>query len=277
MPYRENHLSAPDGTRLFERGWLPEGGARAVVTVVHGFTEHSGRYQWFAEQLNARGYAVYAADLRGHGRSEGPQCYIVSFDEYLNDLDAVLADVRRRQPGNPIFVFGHSMGGLIVALYSVLRKPEVRGIVVSGAVLRVGAEVYPILRRMARFVSRFFPRIRLVRLGSGYISRDPAVLADFRNDPMVFLGRFPIRTGAEILRAVALLSQQMEAVRLPLLIMHGTADRACDCEGGRELYRRAASEDKTLRLYEGLYHAIFWEPERAQVMADLIEWLDART
>jgi acylglycerol lipase len=277
MPYCEDHYPGCDGTRLYERCWLPETDARAAVAIVHGFTEHSGRYARIAERLNSHGYAVYATDLRGHGHSDGELCFIRRFDQYLDDLDLTLDRVRRRALGKPVILFGHSMGGLIVGLYAAARQPDLRGLVLSSAVLRVGDEVFPILRRLAGVASWAFPRLRLVRLGSGYLSRDPQAAAEFRDDPLVFKDRFPVRTGAEMLRAVRRLSARMESLTLPLLILHGTGDIACNCEGSRELHRRAASADKTLHLYEGLYHAIFWEPDRERVLSDLLQWLDART
>jgi alpha-beta hydrolase superfamily lysophospholipase len=276
MPHHEDQILAADGASLYYQGWLPEVDARAAIVAVHGFTEHGGRYAHIAERLNQRGYAVYAMDLRGHGRSEGPRCFIRSFDQHLDDFDRMLANVRRREPGKPIFLFGHSMGGLIVTLYTIRRQPEAQGLIVSAAVLRIGDKAFPWLRHLAGAVGCLLPNLRVVRLGARYLARDPQAAADYVNDPLVFHGRFPARAGAEMLRAAELARGQLEAVRLPLLVLHGTADVACDCEGSRELYRRAASADRTLRLYDGFYHAIFWEQDRERVIGDLVEWLDAR-
>jgi acylglycerol lipase len=276
MLHHVDHFLAEDNLRLHYQCWRPEAGAKAAVVAVHGFTEHGGRYAQIAERLQRRGYAVYAMDLRGHGHSEGPRCYIRTFDQHLDDFGRMLDRVRQCETGKPIFLFGHSMGGLIITLYAIRRQPEVRGMVVSGAVLRVGDKAFPWLRHLAGAVGCLLPGLRVVRLGARYLARDPQAVADYVNDPLVFHGRFPVRAGAEMLRAAELARGQMEAVCLPLLILHGTGDVACDCEGSRELYCRAASADKTLRLYEGYYHAIFWEPEREQVMSDLVEWLEAR-
>jgi acylglycerol lipase len=277
MPPLEDSFLSHDGTRLFERRWLPEADVRGVVAMVHGFTEHSGRYATLAAELNQRGYAVFALDLRGHGRSEGPRCFVRSFDEYLADLDIFLARVCRQAPDRPLFLFGHSMGGLMVALYAITRQPHLQGLVLSGAALKAGDRVFPVLRRLAGVVGWLLPRLRVVRMGFGYFSRDPQAVAAFRNDPLVFHDRFPARTGAEMLRAMRLVSLRMEEVRVPLLILHGTGDIPCDCQAAKELYCRAASSDKTLRLYDGLYHALLWEPEREMVLADLAAWLDARS
>jgi len=277
MPHHETHFTARDGLNLFEQCWLPEGQSRAVVVLVHGINEHSGRYARLADDLNRRGYAVYALDLRGHGRSDGDRALIRSFDEYLDDLELLIGRVAAREPGKPLFLFGHSMGGAIAALLTITRPTPARGLVLSAPAVLIAGNLFPVLRRLAAFFSVVWPTLRVTRMGCRFISRDPAVVAAFKNDPLVFHGRFPVRTGAEILRAANRLQTSMEAVRLPLLILHGTADFVTDPNGSRQLYAGAASADKTLRLYPGLYHEVLSEPEREQVLADLLAWLDART
>jgi acylglycerol lipase len=275
MPHGEARFSAGDNLTLYEQWWLPEAGARATVALVHGFTEHSGRYARLAEDLNRRGYAVRALDLRGHGRSEGERCFVRSFDEYLADLDAWLGRMGGQGDQRP-FLFGHSMGGTVAALYAIARQSDVRGLILSAPAVKVAGDVFPVLRRLAWIVSPLLPRLRLVRLGSRYISRDAEVVSAYRSDPLVFHERFPVRMAAEIMRAARRIARQAESLRLPLLVMHGTGDRACDYEGSRELCRRAGSADKTLRLYEGLYHEILSDPERGKVLEDMVGWLDAR-
>ena len=276
MSHHEDRFIARDGLRLYEQWWLPDAEPAAAVVVVHGINEHSGRYARLADDLNRRGYAVYAMDLRGHGRSEGARVLVRSFDEYLDDVEMLLDCVAGRQPGKPLFLLGHSMGGAIVALLGILRPPKVRGLVLSGPSVVVGGGVFPVLRRLAALVSAVWPTLRLVRLGCWYISRDPAVVEAFKNDPLVFHDRFPVRTGAEILRAAKRIQMNMEQLRLPLLILQGGKDFVTDAEGARLLAARAGSTDKTLRLYPGLYHEVFSEPEREQVVADMLAWLDAR-
>jgi len=277
MSCHEESFVTPDGVRLWERAWLPEGETVAAVIVVHGFVEHSGRYAELAAALNQHGFAVYSADLRGHGRSEGERVFVSSFQEYLTDVDTLLGRVRQREPGKPVFLFGHSMGGLIALQFALQRQAELRGLIVSGAVVRLGSRVFPWLRRLAVVAGWLLPRVRLVRMGGGMVARDPAVVADFRGDPLVFHDRFPLRTGAEIIRAGREIETRLEEFHLPLLILHGTGDVVTDPEGSRQLYARADSPDKTLQLYEGLYHDLLHEPEREQVIAELVAWLSPRT
>ena len=226
---------------------------------------------------------------------------------------SVSRSVRAREPGKPLFLFGHSMGGTIAAQWAITRpsdlrglpgtgpffgektpfadrrlaenmdlspsaarQEDLRGLVLSGPASRIGRGLFPLLRHLAALLSLLAPRMPVVRLGSWRISRDPAVVEDFRRDPLVFHNRFPVRTGAEILAAMRFIGRNMPLLRTPLLILHGTGDCICNVEGSRQLHARAGSADKTLRLYAGLYHDLFHEPERAEVLADLLAWLDAR-
>ncbi|HUT11010.1 MAG TPA: lysophospholipase [Thermoguttaceae bacterium] len=276
MPHQDGRFKGHDGLELYQQCWLPERESAAVVVLVHGFIEHSGRYADVAKELNRHGYAVYALDLRGHGQSNGERVFVRSFDEFAADLDIFLQEVKRRESGKAIFLLGHSMGGTIAARLAVTRQPDVAGMVLSAPAVRVGKGVFPLLRRGARLVSRLFPRLRVVRLGSGWISRDPQVVADFRQDPLVFHEKFTVRIGAEILDAAQHLQDHAPSLRLPLLILQGTADRIVDPTGSRLLHDRAGSTDKTLRIYEGLYHDLLHEPEKEQVTANMTEWLDRR-
>jgi alpha-beta hydrolase superfamily lysophospholipase len=275
VKHEQDTFHTRDRLELFRQSWLPDREIRATVAIVHGFTEHSGRHRWHAEQLATRGYAVEAFDLRGHGRSCGPRAYVDRFDRYVDDLEDFFRLVHPQQAG-PTFVYGHSMGGQIAALWAIDRQPDLAGVALSAPPIRVGDNVFPLLRRLSGFAGKWLPWLRLVRLGSGYLSRDPAVVESFRRDPLVFHGRFPARTGAEILRSGPEILARADHLTQPLLLLQGTADRIVDPNGADELFSRAGSTDKTLKQYEGLYHEVLSEPEREEVLADLATWLDAR-
>lgn len=277
MACQEEFLVAPDGCRLLMRQWSPEAHAAAVLILVHGFIEHSGRYAETAEQCGRHGLAVFAIDLRGHGKSEGDRALVWSFDQYLADLELLWQCASQRQPGRPVFLFGHSLGGVLALLFALARQEDLRGLIISGAPVHLGARAFPVLRHLAIPAGRFFPRLRLVRLGSGMLSRDPEVVADFRRDPLVFHGRFPLRSGAEILRAGRQCQVRIGELRLPLLLLHGTGDVVSDPQSSQELYRCAGSADKTLKLYDGLYHDLLHEPEKGAVLADVTRWIAHRT
>jgi alpha-beta hydrolase superfamily lysophospholipase len=275
-PCHEGSFTAADGCQLWERRWLPDRPASAVVVVVHGFVEHSGRYGDLAAALQQQGWAVYTQDLRGHGRSGGDRVWIDSFDRYLDDLKTFVDRVRQREGDKPLFLFGHSMGGAIVLRFGLLHPEGLRGVIASGPSLRVGQRVFPLLRRLAMLFSLLVPRLRVVRMGGRMLSRDQAVVDDFRNDPLVYHDRFPVRTGAEIIRAGRQMEIQAGSFQLPLLVLHGTGDVVTDPEGSRWLYAHIGSRDKALKFYEGVYHDLLHEPERSQVTADLIQWIGAR-
>lgn len=266
-----------EGLKLFERAWLPDGAPKAVIAIVHGYAEHSGRYEHVAERLVARGCAVYALDLRGHGRSEGRRVFIRSVDEHLADIDRFLSLVRERQPALPLFLLGHSMGGTVVASYLVTGERDLSGAILSAPAIRSQRGSSAIARAVLSILARLFPRLPVARLDSAEISRDPQVVARYDADPLVYRGRMPAGTIAALVRAARKVRADMETISLPLLLMHGTLDTLADPEGSRELYEQAATTDKTLKLYEGLYHEIFNEPEQDDVLGDLVEWLEAHT
>jgi acylglycerol lipase len=276
MLHRTRSLTSRGGLTLHAQSWRPQRNVRANVAVVHGFVEHSGRYTRLAADLAEHAYAVHALDLRGHGRSAGEACYVRRFEDYLDDVEVLLASVVEEADGRPTFLFGHSMGGAVAALYTIQRQPPLAGLVLSSPALRVGQAVFPWLRRLVPVVGCLFPRWRVVRMGGRNVSRDPAVVADFRADPLVFHERFPLGTAAEIFRAMRIIRRRGHELRLPLLVLHGTGDVVCDCAASEALVRRAASADKTLHLYPGLFHELRSEPESPQVFADLLAWLNAR-
>lgn len=277
MDRREYQFSTEDGLRIHARRWLPASEPAAVIVLVHGLSEHSGRYQAFGEELSRQGYAVHAADLRGHGLSDGPRIFVRAFDVFVADLVCWLDHVRSEHPGRPLFLFGHSMGGLIVASLAVRHNmADVRGLIFSAAALRVSDEVAPALRRIAGAASLLFPTLRIVQVRSKKLSRDPLVVARFQSDPLVYHGCMPNRTAGEILSAARRIQNDYRAVRLPFLAMHGTCDAVTDPQGSRQLYEQAPSTDKTLKLYDGLYHDLLNEPERGQVVADVAAWLQTR-
>ena len=272
----ENHFPARDGVALFERRWLPAGGWKAGVVLCHGYAEHSGRYQRVAAHLNEHGYAVFALDLRGYGKSPGERAFISSFDLYVDDLAAYIQYVRPEIEPRPIFLMGHSMGGLVLALYAATRAPSARGLVFSSPLLRVSDDVSPFLQRISGVVGALLPRLAVLRMETAAVSRDPEAVREYEADPLVYHGKILARTGAEITRATNRIQRHMEDIALPLIAIHGTGDRLCDCRGSQQLCDRAQSRDKTLRLFEGGYHELFNDLEKERFLAELTQWLGAR-
>jgi alpha-beta hydrolase superfamily lysophospholipase len=245
----------------------------AVLALVHGYGEHSGRYGASARHLAGRGVAVQTSDLRGHGRSEGKRCFVLDFREFLTDVDTLLELASRRWPRTPLFLMGHSLGGLIAARYTIERAPTLSGLVLSAPSVSLGDDFPPLRRKLAEIAGRVLPGLPTVKFPSESLSRDASVVESYREDDLVYHGRTPARTASEIIRSIRFVQERMGELALPLLVMHGSRDQVADVEGSRMLHERARSRDKTLRVYDGLYHEIMNEPERESVLGELAEWL----
>ncbi len=275
-PAGRSSFETADGLTLYTQHWTPSTSPKALVLLVHGYGEHCGRYSHVADTIARQKASVYAYDQRGHGRSEGPSAYVDRFEQYCDDLDNFYHYVRRQTPEVPLFLFGHSMGGLVALLYVLNRRPSLRGLLLSAPAISVNPDIAPILRRMARVVGWLFPTLPTVRSPEDSISRDPDVVEDAENDPLNYHGRIPARTGAELIRAGEEAQQRLAELQVPFLVFHGTADRLTPPSWSKRLYAEAQAEDKTLHLYEGLYHETFNEPEQEQVLEDLGAWLGQR-
>lgn len=269
-------LLTDDGLRLRTLAWRPAGAPRAAVVIVHGFGEHVGRYAGVAAALNRAGYAAYGLDHRTHGASDGrPRAYLTDAERVADDLALLWTRVRRAHPALPLFLYGHSLGAYF-AVHFALRRPDgLRGVVASGAPLTMDREIPRVMLLLARLVAAVAPRLPLVPLALAAISRDPAVVAAFKADPLVHAGRIRARMAAQIGTTLEALRARLPDLRSPLLVLHGGADRVVPPSGSRWLHAHAGSPDKTLRIYPGLFHEIHNEPERGQVFEDVTAWLDA--
>jgi alpha-beta hydrolase superfamily lysophospholipase len=268
-------LYAADGVKLSGQAWLPPA-PRAVVAVVHGIAEHAGRYAFLADRANQCGLGVVSADLRGHGRSPGERSYVERFDDYLLDVDALMAKARELAAGRPLFLMGHSMGGAIALRWLAQRKQPVAGLILSSAALKIGGDVPRLLVALAPLLSRWLPHLRGTRLDPATISRDPAAVAAYVNDPLVSLLAPPARTGAELLQAMEANRAAAAGLALPVYLFHGDADRLTDPDGSRDIHERWGGSDKTLRLWPGSRHETFNDLDREAVVAELLEWVLAR-
>jgi acylglycerol lipase len=260
------------GLRIQHRSWLPAGSPQGIVVIAHGFAEHSGRYAHVADRLVADGVAVRAADHRGHGRSEGKRTSVVRFDDYVDDLTTTITQAREDWPGLKVILLGHSMGGLIALRFAVRDASLIDGLVVSAPAACPG-DVSRLKLTLGHALSRVAPNAAVLRLPLNKISRDPAVVEAYNTDPLVFRTPIRARLGAEMLATMDRVDAGLPAMQVPLLVMQGTSDGLVDPGCGPQVYNRAGSPDKTLKMYDGLWHEIFNEPEREHVLDDLAAWV----
>ncbi len=273
MNHQEGYFKGVQGASLYYQSWLPEGRSVAVLLIVHGLAEHSGRYGNVVNHFVPRGYAVYGLDHLGHGRSEGPRVFVERFQDFLDPLKVFLGRIRDWQPEIPIFLIGHSLGGLISAAYLLDQPEEAAGAVLSAPSVKMPGSVSTLTLIAGKILSALLPRLGLVRLEAEGVSRDPAVVRAYRSDPLVFTGKVTARMGSELLKTMERVLVEAQKIRLPLLILQGAADRLVDPGGAQMLFDRAGSDDKTLKVYEGLYHEVFNEPEHDRVLSDVEKWL----
>jgi acylglycerol lipase len=261
-------------TKLFEQSWHPSGAARAALVIHHGLKSYGEHYGELATRLTKRGFAVYAYDMRGHGRSAGRRATLDDFEDLVADLDRFVERVRAREGASPIFVMGHSVGGAVVTLYEVERRPRIAGLVVLAPAIRV--DRMPIEAAATPLTATMNPNLPVVDVPDETFSRSPDVVAEMGRDPLIYHPAGPARTAGALLAAIEKIWGGADAIDVPLLALHGTADRATDPRGSAELVRRARSKDKKLLLYRGLFHDLVREPERDQVMTDIETWLTER-
>lgn len=274
MRTRQGTYSGVRGVPIAHREWLPAGDALGTVVIAHGVNEHGGRYEHVAERLCAAGWMVAAADHRGHGRSGGRRAAVERFDHYVSDLDTYIAWVLIDAP-RPLFLLGHSLGGLIAVAYALRHADRLAGLILTSPAVVLPSSVSPLQVRMGRLLSRYAANLPVIPLQRDKVSRDPDVVHAYLTDPLVHTGNIRARTGAEILDATLDVQSRAGEITLPLLAMQGTVDMLVDPSAARWMTEHVGSADTTLKIYEGLYHEVLNEPEREQVIDDVIAWLDA--
>jgi len=277
MEYREAYFTGSGGRRIHCHYWDTGLPRRALLLVAHGAGEHGGRYRELAAHFTGHGYTVAAMDHNGHGRSEGIPGYVGSFADYVDDLGSFHRQAVERCPDTPVVLLGHSLGGLIVGHY--LLRPAVTGIAcaaLSGPLVAIEPDPGAVQRAAVRILGSLLPRLGVLKLSPEGISRDPQVVADYTADPLVFHGNLSARMLREMFAAMDDLRAGAARIDLPLLLLHGERDRMTSPQGTRALHDAVRSNDKTLTIYPGLYHEIFNEPEREQVLEDLRAWCDRR-
>ena len=271
---KESTFAGVGGLKIFTRSWQPEGKARGAVVVVPGFNSHSGQYLWAGEQFAARGLAAYAIDLRGRGRSEGERFYVEKMEDYTEDVATLVRTAKSENPGLPVFVLGHSAGGVVSCIYALDHQSEIDGLICES--FAYDLPVPGFILTLLKGFDYIAPHLHVYTLKNENFSRDPLFVDSMNNDPLIKDESEPTQTAKVMIDAATRLHREFPLVKLPVLILHGTEDKATNPSGSQFFYDNAGSTDKTLKLYEGHYHDLLNDIDKELVMADMNDWIDAR-
>jgi alpha-beta hydrolase superfamily lysophospholipase len=269
----EKSFTGVGGTNIVYDLYEPAGDPVGLALVVHGVAEHAGRYGHVADVLVGLGLRVAIPDHRGHGRSGGKRLLVRDMSELTADVETL----RRLElvEGRPTYLIGHSMGGEVALDYALDHQSSLAALVLSAPAVLPGDDISPVLMRVAKVIGKYVPGLPGQKLSSASVSRDPAVVKAYDEDPLNYRGALPAGIGGAMLRTMDSFPSRLPSLKLPLLVLSGTADKLVNPEGARLVDRLAGSSDKTLKMYEGLYHEVFNEPEKELVLGDLADWLKA--
>ena len=271
---KQETFEGKDGLKIFFRCWRPDTPPRGVVVINHGFNAHSGQYAWAAEQLTTHGLAVYALDMRGRGKSEGERFYVQHIDDYVGDLHQMVRLAKAREPGLPVFLLGHSAGGVVSCIYALDHQSELTGLICEDFAHEVPQPDFAL--SLLKAVARIAPHAGVVKLKNKLFSRDPSVVDEMNNDPLIANEKQPAQTMAALIDADRRLRREFGQIHLPLLIMHGEEDGVTKPSGSKFFFDHAGSTDKTLKFYEGGYHDLLHDIDKQVVLSDIEGWIDRR-
>jgi alpha-beta hydrolase superfamily lysophospholipase len=272
----ERAFDGVDGVRIVYDVWTPDATPRGVVILSHGLGEHARRYDHVAQRFGRDGLLTYALDHRGHGRSGGKRVLVKDISEFTGDFDTLVGIATQEHPGVPRIVLGHSMGGGIVFAYGVEHPDNYDLMVLSGPAVAAQTAVSPVLAFLAKTIGAIAPGWPLQQLDAGAVSRDPAVVDAYNTDPLVYHGKVPGGIARVLMLVGETMPQRAASLNAPLLVVHGSDDRLIPVEGSHQLVAAVGSSDVELKVYPGLYHEVFNEPEQDQVLDDVVSWINAR-
>ncbi len=274
MKHQDGFFMNQENQSIYFQNWLPDNPAKAVLLIVHGLNEHSGRYNHFSNFFVKEGFAVYSMDLIGHGKSDGTRSYVKDFTNYIDDIILYLEKIKQLQPGSPIFLIGHSMGGLIGSLLLIDHPDQFAGAVLSGSVVQVPDDVSDLFIILGKFISFVFPKLGLLKIDLSGLSRNPDVVQAYKDDPLVNSGKFTARVSAEMTKSFDKVAAEGSQIKVPLLILHGGSDRIVNPACSHFLHGLVSSEIKNLIIYDDFYHEIYNDPGHEQVYQDVSSWIN---
>jgi alpha-beta hydrolase superfamily lysophospholipase len=268
---KEETFKGKGGLSIFFRSWDPKEQPRAVVVICHGVNSHGGQYIWPAEQFAADGLAVFAIDLRGRGRSEGDRFYVDDIADYVADLAELIRIAKLRHPGLPVFLLGHSAGGVVSCTYTLDNQAELAGLICESFAFRVPAPKFALA--IIKGLSSIAPKLPVLKLKNEDFSRDPMAVKVLNSDPLIAKEVQPAKTVAALVRADERMEREFPTITIPVFIMHGTADKATVPSGSQFFFDTVGSKDKTLKLYEGHFHDLLNDIGKESVIADMKAWI----
>jgi acylglycerol lipase len=274
MTMNEDRFEGLKGLRIFYRSWRPDGKPRAVVAICHGLNAHSGEYLWVGDQLAAAGFAVYALDLRGRGKSDGDRFYVDDLADYVSDVAMLIELAKQREPGVPVYLLGHSAGGVVSCIYTLDNQDKIAGLICEDFAFQTPAPDFALA--VVKGISHLAPHAHVLKLHNEDFSRDPNVVKSKNEDPLLAHEVQPSATIAALARADERLKREFPLIELPVFMLHGTADKVTKPSGSQTFYDKAGSKDKTLKLYEGHYHDLLNDIGKEEVMSDILAWIDKR-
>ncbi len=271
----ENIIKSSNDINIFYKKDIPNN-PKGIVIIVHGFAEHLGRYDYFVDKLNQNGFGCYRFDNRGHGKSGGKSLDLEDYIDFEKDADLVVQKAKTEFPNLPIFMFGHSMGGFITALYGEKFKDRLNGQILSGAATDEPLQSTAILKWIINIGNKIFPKLRVKNDLSSLISRDSAVIDDYRKDPLIH-DKATVRFFKQfIVEGITYLKNHAKEYNYDCLILHGKDDKIISYKSSENFYNSISSKDKKIIIYDNLYHEILNESDRDTVINDVITWLKSK-
>lgn len=262
------------GQHIFYRNWKNGLSPKGIIIIIHGLNSHSGYYENFGIQMNENNYEVYAIDLRGRGHSDGERYYIPDYRGVLEDINQLSDIAKSANPALPVFLLGHSAGGVFASVYAIDHQYKLKGLISESFAFQVPAPGFALAA--IKFLGHIIPHTRIVKLNNEDFSRNKSIVEAMNNDPLIANEKQPARTMQQLLLAAEYLKKEMPEIKLPLLILHGAADKATKFSGSKYFMEHASSTDKELKLYEGHYHDLLNDTNNEIVISDIVRWLNER-
>lgn len=276
MNHHEGYFKNAQNQSVFHQHWIPDSSPRAILLVCHGLNEHSGRYHHLAEYFSGKGFGVYGFDHIGHGKSDGTRSFVRDFPTFTDPILTCIDMIEERHPDVPVFLVGHSLGGLIGASFLIDHQEKVSGAIFSGSLVMVPEYVSDLTIKIGAIISKIIPKIRLIGIDKNGLSRDPQVVINYINDPLVYNGKSTARISSVINDGISYVAEKGSSISKPILVLHGGQDRVCDPSSSTYLHNLVSSQQNQLIIYDELFHEIYNEPEQETVFIDVLNWLEGQ-